>query len=455
MKAKHLILISFLLLALTLGAVNAQDNATSNPMDDVDILYDQIGDEVLTNERHDLYIYNIPDECEADEFNIYIDNDTIDYHGKDVEKGTEFRHIEGYYNYNLTEGNHTLKFEFIGNKHYNPYSKLISFRATPAIISIPDTVVQGIYASRNVEIFLADGVEGDFEIYADGMKLHSEPIASKRNYKYPIDSLSFEDHEIEVRAGPVKVEKSVNVTYYLDVELYGNEAVYVTTPWDVKKDVELYIDAKRYAYSSNGVTLTGIGKHNVTVTYPGDDTYPKRTISKVFEIKAEPQIIAPNTVYLYCGESKSITLTVYELSSVSITFNSKTNTYKPVNGKITFKIPSSLKPGKYTLKAKNNLVYAQSTVTVKHVMTLKSVSVKKSAKKLVLQATLKNKNPIKKKTVTFKFNGKTYKAKTNSKGIAKVTIKSSVLKKLKVGKKVTYQATYGKDTVKKTAKVRS
>lgn len=58
-----------------------------------------------------------------------------------------------------------------------------------------------------------------------------------------------------------------------------------------------------------------------------------------------------------------------------------------------------------------------------------------------------------KKTVTFKFNGKTYKAKTDKKGVAKVTIKNTSYKKLKVGKKITYQATYMKDTVKKTVKV--
>ena len=48
------------------------------------------------------------------------------------------------------------------------------------------------------------------------------------------------------------------------------------------------------------------------------------------------------------------------------------------------------------------------------------------------------------KKVIFKFNGKTYKVKTNKKGVAKVIIKKSILKKLKVGKKVKYQVSYGK-----------
>jgi len=72
-----------------------------------------------------------------------------------------------------------------------------------------------------------------------------------------------------------------------------------------------------------------------------------------------------------------------------------------------------------------------------------------------VKATLKEgKKALKNKKVTFKFKGKKYKAKTNKKGIAKVTVKKSVLKKLKVGKKVKYQVTYLKDTVKRSVKVK-
>ena len=91
---------------------------------------------------------------------------------------------------------------------------------------------------------------------------------------------------------------------------------------------------------------------------------------------------------------------------------------------------------------------------MKQVLKLAKVKVKKSAKKLVIKATLKGKTAIKGKKLTFKFNGKKYTAKTNKKGIAKITIKKSVLKKLKVGKKVKYQVTYIKDTVKQSVKVK-
>ena len=87
-------------------------------------------------------------------------------------------------------------------------------------------------------------------------------------------------------------------------------------------------------------------------------------------------------------------------------------------------------------------------------LVLKKIKIKRSASKLTLSATLKiNKKAIRGKVITFKFNGKTFKAKTNSKGIAKVTVKKSYFKKIKIGKKVKYQAQYGKIRVTKTAKV--
>lgn len=448
------ILLIILIAFISIGAVSAvEDNATS-PIEDVDVSYGEIGNQVLTNERHDVYMYNLPEECELNEFNLYIDNKSINYHGVDVERGTSFRHIEGYYNYNFTIGKHSLKFEFVGNKYYQPYSRIIEFTATPAIIQIPDTVVQGIYAHKNVFVYLADNVTGKFEIYADNSKFFSRDIGDSRRYNYPIDSLSFGSHDIEVTAGHVKEKKTVDVTYILDVQVYDNEVVVVTVPYDVEKALDFFIDGKKYTYVVGGVKVTGIGKHYVSVTYPGDAKYPKKTVNLTFEIKSEPKIIAPNAVYTFYKDTRAITLTVYELSSVKITFNSVTKTYNPVNGKITFKVPTNIKPGTYTLEASSNLVYAQSKITIKHLLTLNSATVKKSAKSLTLQATLKNKNPIKNTYLTFKFNGKLYKAKTNYKGIAKVTIPKSILKNLKVGKKITYQATYGKDTVKKTVTVK-
>ena len=115
------------------------------------------------------------------------------------------------------------------------------------------------------------------------------------------------------------------------------------------------------------------------------------------------------------------------------------------------------KPGKYKITAyidddgyNDEWEETSNVIVVNHLLKLNNVKVKRSAKKIVLKATLMQKKVFKSKNIIFTFNGKKYNAKINNKGVAKVTIKSNVLKKLKVGKKIKYEVSYGGDTVKKT-----
>jgi len=97
----------------------------------------------------------------------------------------------------------------------------------------------------------------------------------------------------------------------------------------------------------------------------------------------------------------------------------------------------------------------KNTVTVKQVLKATKVTVKKTAKKFTLKATLKiNGKAVKSKIIKFKLNGKTYKVKTNAKGIAQKTLNKKVIKKLKKGKTYTVKVTYLKDTIKTTVKVK-
>lgn len=106
-----------------------------------------------------------------------------------------------------------------------------------------------------------------------------------------------------------------------------------------------------------------------------------------------------------------------------------------------------LMPKKYSITAEYKCIKVSNKIKVKSVIHVKSVT-KKKAKKIKFKATLKYSNgkPIKGKKVIFKLKGKKYTAKTNKKGVAKVTFK-----KLKVGKytvKVKYKHDYAKAKLK-------
>ena len=143
--------------------------------------------------------------------------------------------------------------------------------------------------------------------------------------------------------------------------------------------------------------------------------------------------------------------------TVIIKLNKKTYKAKTsVNGYITLKIPKTLKPGTYKLTATYKGQTIKKAIKVKqNLKTTKKYSVKKTAKKLVIKATLKNgKKAVKGKKITLNINGKKFSAKTNKYGIAKFTIKKNVIKKLKKGKTYTVKVTYKKDTIKTTVKVK-
>ena len=148
--------------------------------------------------------------------------------------------------------------------------------------------------------------------------------------------------------------------------------------------------------------------------------------------------------------------------TVKMTVNGKTYTVKS-DKKGYATLPIQLKPKTYVVTSKYKGFVLKNTLKVKNTLKAKKAfSVKKSAKKLVLKATLKwsTGKAIANKRVSFKFNGKTFTVKTDKKGIAKITLAVKLINKgkikltfnnnavqLKVGKKYKMIIRYRNETV--------
>jgi len=142
--------------------------------------------------------------------------------------------------------------------------------------------------------------------------------------------------------------------------------------------------------------------------------------------------------------------------NVTITLNGNNYNLKTdINGSVSFKIPM-LNPGKHTITATYNEIKVSNNINVNGIVKAKNMKVKKSAKVLKVKVTLNKVNGVTLigKQVTLKLNGKIFKAKTNSKGVAVFKLKKKVIKKLKAGKKYPYQAIYINNIAKYVIKVK-
>lgn len=234
-----------------------------------------------------------------------------------------------------------------------------------------------------------------------------------------------------------------------------------------------------YAIQNGTVVIDEIfdnGPQSILLTYDGDDKYYGfYDVYADFFVKTSSFISAKDVNVVYQNNGK-VTVTLYDNNDgkgknpivnaeVVITLNGKT--YKATTnskGIATVTIAAKLVPKKYTA----TVSYAGTNITVGDKETFK-FTVKKATPKLTAKKkTFKAKTKVKKYTIVLKDNknkamkkvkvylkvkGKTYTAKTNSKG--KATFKIKNLKKKGTYKaKVTFKATKYFNKVTKTAKIK-
>ena len=286
--------------------------------------------------------------------------------------------------------------------------------------------------------------------------------------------------------------KDANLSIETANVVYGNDVKFnITLNNEATGEISVTINENTYIYNGNAeisIPKLTAGSYDVIVSYTGDKRFSssQKTLTvNVTKIEAPASNITIPAEINTDNPSFSIELSsdatgILTVSVDGVKYSSQLN-----NGKATVdipKLPSGVHNIVVTYSGDNNYdpITTSKTVTVpspaaenpdthtttagdsgasiektSYVLKSSNYKVKKSAKKLVLKATLKSSNgkPIKGKTITFKLNGKTYKAKTNKNGIAKVTIKKNVIKKLKV-KKYTLKITYLKTTIKKTVTIK-
>ena len=273
-----------------------------------------------------------------------------------------------------------------------------------------------------------------------------------------------------VTASVAKAKPTINVTVPSDAQEGKVVSITITLPDDATGTVFVDIGGNGYYTHVNGTTVLNIsgltgGDKNITYRYTGDNKYGEASGNLSAFILFKPKLTNSKNFAMYYFDGSKFTVRAWGIDGkvaageiVTITLNKKTYKVKTnKNGVASLKIPNTVKPTKkYTITAQYKTAKVSKKITVRQILKASNKNVKKSAKKLVLSATLKKVKGkyLKGKVIKFKFNGKTYKAKTNKKGVAKVTIKKNVINKLKVGKKYTVKISYYKDTISKKVTVK-
>ena len=426
MKFKHLLIVSLILAVLAVGAVSASDVADELAVED------NTDDSIaIEDNNQDLISDDEEPEDPYEDTHLSISS-SVNTNNNEVNMG--------YVENDFTPLNGTITLTIDGTQYYNKYSN-----SYEQIIGIDGTKLPDSLKSGKHFVVLSYLKNGEKTPYSTNktVEFTYEP---KINYASPISTGQASMINIEGLPGST----GTATLYYYNNYTVG--AVVATVP------------------ISNGkaqITVNGLAKGDhiflLNTTF-NSQQYSESLYLYVYDNTAgytatasSELTVGDNAVVTFSGSKTNEWLSIY-VDGVFV------KDIKYLGGTLSEPI-SGLTVGQHMIavryengddffyKSFNVNVVKKATPTIVK-LALKKVKVKQSAKKLSLKATLKINNKVaKSKKITFKFNGKKIVAKTNKKGVATAKIPAKILKKLKAGKKITYAASYGKNTKKVTVKV--
>lgn len=301
-------------------------------------------------------------------------------------------------------------------------------------------------------IFNIGDVYGETKTASDGIASYTFKL-EVGSYNINVNCTLDEVYAPSFASNLIKIKSTIN---FVSNTKYTYNSAYKFTLLD--KDGNL-LSNKECAITVGGKTYSALSDKNGVVSYnlilsPGNyDVCVKNLITgevKTQKITVVKRITNNNALTMYYGAGSSYKVRVFDdngnvAKKVKVTFKVSGKTYyrySDSNGYVSLKI--GLNPGIYTITAEYKGVKVSNKITVKPTLITKNIKVKKG-KTIKFTAKLLNSkgNILKNKKITFKFKGKTYKVKTNSKGIA--TLK--ITKKYKVGK-YTITTSYGSAKMK-------
>ena len=391
----------------------------------------------------------------------------------------------------LSGGNYDYKINYSGDSKYSSFEKTDSItvaKPTPEIVIPP---LDEPSADGSVTVNLPNDATGTVTLVIND-KSYSFPVVNGvanvklpeldgGNYDYTVTYSGDGKYSSFTTDGNMKVNNTKPEDTKTAPEIVippldepsEDGSVAVSLPGDATGTITLVINGKSYSFPVvNGVANVympdlSAKTYSYSITYSGDSKYDSFTnVGSITVTKKQVNITASSVTTVYNG-GKYIVATLTDKDNnpmsdfdVTITINGKPSVITTDdNGQAKLSV-NGIKPGVYvpTVVFSGSSKYLSATKSLK--VTVKKATPKVTAAKKTFKRTLKtkkytitlktNQNKVMKNTkVYIKVNGKTYSAKTNSKGKATFKI-TKLTKKGKFNAVVTYKGnTYYNKVTKK------